>query len=103
MTMSDSGAIVALRYAVRPVAEAWVLPEIPVPESHPHDLLLRYLLALLEAWVQRTSLDAIVARNLALRWYEDNPRVGIDPDVSLITPAPPEPHAQRHLAAHSTP
>ncbi len=97
MTMSDSEAIVALRYAVRPVAEAWVLPEIPVPESHPHDLLLRYLVALLEAWARRTSLDAIVARNLALRWYEDNPRVGIDPDVALITPAPPEPLALSSL------
>ncbi len=91
MTMSEARAVVALRYAVRPVADAWVLPEIPVPESHAHDLLLAHLVALLRAWVQRTSLDAIVARNLALRWYEDDPRVGIDPDVALITPAPPDP------------
>ena len=92
MTMSDSRAVVALRYAVRALPEAWVLPEIHVPESRPHDLLLRYLVLLLEAWVARTSLDAIVTRNLAVRWYEDDPRVGIDPDVALVEPAPPDAH-----------
>lgn len=90
MTMSDSRAVVALRYAVRPVPEAWVLPEIHVPESRPHDLLLRYLVALLEHWVERRSLDAIVTRNLAVRWYEEDPRIGIDPDVALVEPAPPD-------------
>ncbi|MEZ4219637.1 MAG: Uma2 family endonuclease [Polyangiaceae bacterium] len=88
--MSDSSAWVDVRYRVRPSADAWILPEVPVPESRPHDKLLSHLVALLEAWVARTELDAIAGRNLAVRWVEANPKIGIDPDVALITPAPPQ-------------
>lgn len=91
MTMTDSPQLVAIHYSMRSVADAWALPEVPVPESHAHDLLVRYLTALLEAWVRRTSLDAVVTCNLALRWSEGKPSVGIDPDVMLVTPAPPDP------------
>ncbi|MEZ4226780.1 MAG: Uma2 family endonuclease [Polyangiaceae bacterium] len=87
--MTESAGFATVSYTVRRDADAWVLPEVPVPESHEHDLLLEYLVALLKAWTARTSLDAVVARNLALRWSEPNPKVGIDPDVALITPAPP--------------
>ena len=76
---------------MEPRTDAWVLPEIPVPESRAHDLLARYLTALLEAWVKRAALDAIVARNLALRWDPARPSVGIDPDVMLVVPAPASP------------
>ncbi|MEZ4221821.1 MAG: Uma2 family endonuclease [Polyangiaceae bacterium] len=87
--MSESQGLAAVRYAVRRDADAWELPEVPVPESHEHDLLSERLVALLKAWTERTSLDALVTRNLALRWVAENPRVGIDPDVALIVPAPP--------------
>lgn len=83
------GPTVALRYAVRPEPESWVLPEVPVPESRFHDLILDYLKALLVAWVARTGRDLIVARNLAIRWLEESPRVGIDPDLSVVA-TPPE-------------
>ena len=85
--MSESRHVVAME----PRTDAWVLPEIPVPESRAHDLLARYLTALLEAWVKRAALDAIVARNLALRWDPARPSVGIDPDVMLVVPAPASP------------
>ena len=85
--MSESRHVVAME----PRTDTWVLPEISVPESRAHDLLARYLTALLEAWVKRAALDAIVARNLALRWDPARPSVGIDPDVMLVVPAPASP------------
>lgn len=84
-----TSARVELRYEVRSVPDAWELPEILVPESRPHELLVEHLKALLVAWLERTGRDAIVARNLALRWIEERPKVGVDPDLCLIEPAPP--------------
>lgn len=92
MTMSEprTSTVIRLDYQVETIPEAWELPEVPVPESRPHDLTLDYLKALLAAWIARTSRDAIVARNLAVRWLPDHPRVGVDPDLCLIEPAPPD-------------
>ncbi len=88
--MVSEPRMIELSYRLRPKADAWVLPEIPVPESHAHNLLVTYLVALLTAWVEREQRDALVVRNLALRWMEKHPRVGLDPDVALIEPAPPD-------------
>lgn len=91
--MVSEARIIELHYRIEPgtarALEAWVLPEEPVPESQPHDRMLDYLKALLLAWVARSSRDAMVARNLAVRWLERHPRVGIDPDLCLVEPAPP--------------
>lgn len=74
-----------------PAAEdAWVLPEEDMPESNPHREAVRGLELLLLAYVARTGRNALVAGNLACRWYEAEPRIGVDPDVALIEPAPPE-------------
>ncbi len=88
--MVSEPRLIELSYRLTPRADAWVLPEVPVPESHAHDLLVTYLVALLTAWVEREKRDALVVRNLALRWMEEHPRVGLDPDVALIEPAPPD-------------
>ncbi|MEZ4222641.1 MAG: Uma2 family endonuclease [Polyangiaceae bacterium] len=105
--MSDSSAWVDVRYRVQPSADAWILPEVPVPESRPHDKLSRHLADVFEAWVARTGLDAIVGHNLAVRWVKANPKIGIDPDVALITPAPPQEHQLQSLctwkAGHAVP
>ncbi len=82
--------MIELTCRLRPNADAWVLPEVPVPKSHAHNLLVTYLVALLSAWVQREKRDALVVRNLALRWMEEHPRVGLDPDVALVEPVPPD-------------
>jgi hypothetical protein len=37
----------------------------------------------------RAGRDALVAENLAFRWNERRPSIGVDPDVCLIEPAPP--------------
>jgi hypothetical protein len=79
-----------LKYRVACSSEDWTLPEEPVPESQPHDLVLDLLKALLLAFVARTKLDAQVARNLAIRFDTSNPRIGVDPDLCLIAPRTPE-------------
>ena len=90
-------ALVALRYPLTRIPDEWEIPEVPVPEAVAHDQLVAYLVALLTAWAGRTGQDILVARNLAVRWIESHPRVGIDPDVALIDPAPPNPKQLRSL------
>lgn len=60
-----------------------------MPESVVHDEAVTLLRALLSAWAARAG-HAFVARNLAIRWDEAHPRVGVDPDVCVLSPPPPE-------------
>ncbi|MGZ3422694.1 MAG: Uma2 family endonuclease [Polyangiales bacterium] len=78
-----------LRYEVQSRHD-WALSEEPMPESQPHDLTVELIRALLVHWAARTQRDAQIARNLAVRWDEEHPRIGLDPDVCLIEPATPE-------------
>lgn len=81
---------ITVRYDVPATREDWTLPEEPMPESQPRDLVLDLLKLLLLAWVKRAGLDAQVARNLAVRWDEAHPNVGVDPDLCVIAPRTPE-------------
>ncbi len=81
---------VSLRYDVPATRDDWTLSEEPVPESQPHDIVLDLLKALLLYWARRSGKDVQVARNLAVRWDEARPRIGIDPDLCLIEPRTPE-------------
>lgn len=81
---------VLVRYPVETRHEAWVLPEGTVPESVPHDTVAQRLKLLLEKWASDLERPCHVARNLAIRWLEAFPRVGIDPDVCVLDPPPPE-------------
>jgi len=81
-------ATVAIRYPVRPSPEAWILPEGTVPESPVHDEVAEGLKLLLRAWATRSPSKLRIARNLAIRFDEQNPRVGIDPDVCVLAPPP---------------
>jgi Uma2 family endonuclease len=78
-----------------------------MPESALHDEVVALLKALLAAWVARTRADAHVYRNLAVRWSEEEPQIGVDPDVSVIAPAPPGAGDLRSLrtwlAGHAAP
>lgn len=93
--MSETrGAVsIARQYPVQARLEAWELPEGPVPESVPHDHAAEHLRRVLEAFAERSTRSLFVARNLAVRWLEERPGVGIDPDVCVLEPAPP--HAER--------
>jgi Uma2 family endonuclease len=82
--------IVSLRYRVGPSPEAWEIPEGPVPESTAHHDALRRIEALLLAWASRAANGARIASNLAIRWLPEHPRTGIDPDVCVLLPGPPD-------------
>lgn len=77
-------------YDVADADERWVLEEENVPESALHDEIILLLVELLKAWARRSARDVRVGRNLALRWNKALPQVGVDPDVYVVEPAPPE-------------
>src|SRR5688572_22908370 len=62
----------------------------PVPVSNTHYVRAERTLNLLRGWAIRTGRDVQVVFDLAHRWDEDHPRVGVDPDVSVLEPPPPE-------------
>lgn len=87
---SSPRATVGVHYRVPAGVPGWELGEGLMPESALHDEAVALLKALLAAWALRTRMDAHVFRNLAVRWNEDEPQIGVDPDVSVIAPAPPD-------------
>lgn len=105
--MTAGLAAVSVRYAVRAAPEAWVLPEGLVPESIPHQAAAERLKLLLDAWSVRTERNVRVVSNLAVRWLEESPSVGIDPDVCVLEPVPPSADDLRSLClwkpGHSPP
>lgn len=83
-------ATVQLRYSIGAVPESWVLTEDAVPESTLHHDVAHRLELVLRAWAERVPRSVRIASNLAVRWMERDPRIGIDPDVCVLEPAPPE-------------
>jgi hypothetical protein len=86
----QSLAVVSLRYPVRPNPEAWVIPEGPVPESTAHQTAVYRIYCLLLSWARRVGAHRPVriGQELAVRWLEQYPKTGIDPDVCVLEPAP---------------
>lgn len=81
-------ATVSIRYPVRPSLEAWVLPEETVPEAPVHDEVLERLKLLLRVWAARQAGPVRIGRDLAIRFYEQDARIGIDPDICVLAPPP---------------
>ena len=77
-----------LRYTLSEFSEDWVIREDPVPESAWHDRCLELLKALLDAWVAAEHRDAAVFRDIAIQARREKPRLGWNPDVCLVEPAP---------------
>ena len=88
--MRSDLAGVVVRYPVRTRHDAWVLPEGSVPETVPHDAVAHRLKIVLQIWASRLGRPCTIARNLAVRWLETSPKVGVDPDVCALDPPPPE-------------
>jgi hypothetical protein len=61
-----------------------------VPESTAHDAALNHIYSLLVAWAVRSANGARIARNLAFRWLPEHPKTGLDPDISVLLPGPPD-------------
>jgi hypothetical protein len=95
----------SLRYRLDDFSDSWIIPEEPVPESAWHDGCLELVKALLSLWVQRTARDAAVFRDIAVLAKRERPRVGFNPDVCLVEPAPPEANVLESLRLweHTTP
>lgn len=87
--MSSQSAAV-LFVPVGTTLDGWELEEDEMPESVLHELIVELLVAILRAWITRTGRDARAGSNLALRWDRDRPQRGVDPDVYLVEPDPPE-------------
>ena len=107
MSSSPRG-LVGVHYAVpRLRSEGWELSDDLMPESVLHDQAVELLKALLAAWAARAGEGALVVRNLAVRWNESEPRIGVDPDVCVLAPAPPGAADLRSLrtwtAGHAAP
>jgi Uma2 family endonuclease len=85
------------RSEVVPDPVRWVLTEETVPESSPHDLWSERVRCLLLGWAARTDRNVKIGRNLAVRWDRRNPQFGVDPDVVVIEPPPPEGDRVRSL------
>lgn len=81
--------LVELAYRVPIGRSEWELSGETMPESVVHDQAVELLRAIL-AWWARGRDDVRVARNLAIRWDEALPQVGVDPDLCVLSPAPPE-------------
>jgi Uma2 family endonuclease len=97
--MSSSPRAVSVRYTVPRRVAGWELSDELMPESVLHDHAVELLKALLMAWAARAGSPMLVARNLAVRWSEAEPRIGVDPDVCVISPAP---HAASSLRSIRT-
>ncbi len=69
-------------------ADWYIEDEEQVPESRPHDLEGDHLRQLFLAWKARIQHRLAVGRNIAVRWDESHPGVGVDPDVYIIEDPP---------------
>jgi len=92
-----SAPTIELCYQLGAPLEEWVIPEGTVPESIPHSSCTLHIWSLLAFWAKNAGRELFVARNLAVRWLESRPAIGIDPDVCVLEPPPPEVEALSSL------
>ena len=69
----------------------WVLRDgVTTPVTPEHQQATNLLCDILRQYITRTGVDASAGENIALRWDEAHPKVGVDPDVYLVQPALPK-------------
>src|SRR5262245_53235788 len=73
-----------------------------MPESRLHDLAIDLLKAILVHWAARSGRSLQVGRNLAVRWEEESRNIGVDPDIYVVEPAPPEGDSVKSLCLWQT-
>jgi Uma2 family endonuclease len=88
--MASDPRLVTLRYAIPRARDEWTLSEETVPEARPHHCRSAELEQLLAHWAARSGKPMQVGGNLAVRWDEEHRNIGVDPDVYVVTPPPPE-------------
>ena len=70
-----------------------------VPETLLHDVIIELLKLVLKHRFHHQNI--LVASNMACRWDPKDARVGVDPDVIVVDPAPPEGQALKALRVWS--
>ncbi len=88
--MSTTLGEVGLVFGVNEPPGGWLLEEDEVPETPLHDAIVELLVRIMKNRVRMMEANALIARNLGCRWNPGDARVGTDPDVVWIEPAPPE-------------
>lgn len=78
-----------LVYTIPTACDGWELTEPVMPESVRHNQAAKLLESVLEHWVVRTGIAALIVRNLAIRWTPHRPQIGADPDIAILAPPPP--------------
>ena len=81
---------VHLSFAIEEPPGGWLLEEEDVPETPLHVAVVELLLLVFRQWIRTEGRDALVTANLGCRWDPSDARVGTDPDLVLVEPAPPE-------------
>jgi hypothetical protein len=79
-------------YDGTPPPPSWDLDyEESIPEPAMHSQVVDELAHLvLPAYASRTNRSWLVARNLGLHFFNKRPSVGLDPDVAIYEPRPPD-------------
>ena len=90
---------VKLRYSVTSAHEDWTLAsdDETMPESNPHRERTQLVEQQLRGWAARCGRPVQVGGNLAIRWDEEHPGFGVDPDVYVVEPPPPEGYEVKSL------
>ncbi len=89
-----SAPAIHLRYGLEE-NQRWLMELEDVPETLLHDLIIELLKLVLKHRFR--NRNALIASNMACRWDPDDHRVGVDPDIILVDPAPPEGDALKSL------
>lgn len=79
----------SVRYDLPRPGVGWELGET-LPSSFLHDEIVTLLRAILAAWAAKLRPDALIVRDFAFRWDRERPKNGVDPDVAVFAPRPPE-------------
>jgi Uma2 family endonuclease len=79
---------VELAFEVPWTHPSWELEDEQTPESAVQDEAAGLMASTWRLWARRKNVAAVVRRNLAVRWDEEHPRIGVDPDVCLLIPPP---------------
>ena len=89
-----SAPVIYLRYGLEE-NQRWFMELEDVPETCLHDAIIDLIKSVLTHRFRDGR--GLVSRNLACRWDPSDRRIGVDPDVALLTPPPPEGKALESL------
>lgn len=93
--MSVAMKRVELAFEVPWTHPSWVLEDDEVmPESAMQDEAAQTIVSTWRCRARAEGRAVRVRRNLAVRWDEEHPAVGVDPDVCLLDPPPDAPDAE---------